>query len=224
MSPFFVPRLIRAFYDYFRHRRGFLASNAAEAGAFVSVLSEPSRPDVQLHFLPAFLRDHGRELTPGFGCTIHVCQLRPKSRGRIRLASKDPLAAPLIDPNYLSHPDDMAVLREGVKLARKVFHSEAFSPAFGGDDQPDVSIVSDADIEKDIRARAETIYHPVGTCRMGNDNQAVVDTRLRVNGVRGLRVADASIMPLIISGNTNASCMMIGEQAARFILEEQGRA
>ena len=105
-----------------------------------------------------------------------------------------------------------------------MFHSEAFSPAFGGDDQPDVSIVSDADIEKDIRARAETIYHPVGTCRMGNDNQAVVDTRLRVNGVRGLRVADASIMPLIISGNTNASCMMIGEQAARFILEEQGRA
>ena len=221
MSPFFVPRLIRAFYDYFRHRRGFLASNAAEAGAFVSVLSDPSRPDVQLHFLPAFLRDHGRELTPGFGCTIHVCQLRPKSRGRILLAGKDPFAAPLIDPNYLSHPDDIAVLREGVKLARRVFHSEAFLPAFGGDDKPDASIVSDADIEEDIRQRAETIYHPVGTCRMGSDDRAVVDTRLRVNGVHGLRVADASIMPLLISGNTNAPCMMIGERASRFILEDQ---
>ena len=97
MSPFFIPRLISAFYQYFRHRRGFLASNAAEAGAFVSLLSEPDRPDAQLHFLPAYLRDHGRQLTPGFGCTIHVCQLRPKSRGQIRLANSDPFAAPLID-------------------------------------------------------------------------------------------------------------------------------
>ena len=131
------------------------------------------------------------------------------------------MAAPLIDPDYLSHPDDIAVLREGVKLARRVFHSEAFSSAFGGDDQPDASLVSDDDIDKDIRQRAETIYHPVGTCRMGDDKKAVVDTRLRVNGVRGLRVADASIMPLLISGNTNATCMMIGERAAGFILEDQ---
>lgn len=220
MSPFFLPRLIRAFYQYFRHRRGFLASNAAEAGAFVSLLSDADRPDSQLHFLPAFLRDHGRQLTPGFGCTIHVCQLRPRSRGWIRLASKDPLAAPVIDPNYLSDPDDIVVLREGVKLARKVFHSKSFHSAFGGDDEPDPSIVSDADIDADIRQRAETIYHPVGTCRMGSDDRAVVDIRLRVNGVRGLRIADASIMPLLISGNTNAPCMMIGEKAARFILED----
>lgn len=220
MSPFFIPRLISAFYQYFRHRRGFLASNAAEAGAFVSLLSEPDRPDAQLHFLPAYLRDHGRQLTPGFGCTIHVCQLRPKSRGQIRLANSDPFAAPLIDPNYLSHPDDILVLREGVKLARKVFHSHSFSSAFGGDDEPASSVESDDQIDADIRQRAETIYHPVGTCRMGSDEKAVVDVRLRVNGVKGLRVADASIMPLLISGNTNAPCMMIGERAAQFILED----
>ncbi|BAP13044.1 MAG: GMC family oxidoreductase [Alcanivorax borkumensis] len=220
MSPFFLPRLIRAFYQYFRHRRGFLASNAAEAGAFVSLLSDEDRPDAQFHFLPAFLRDHGRQLTPGFGCTIHVCQLRPKSRGWIRLANSDPLAAPIIDPNYLSDPEDVSVLREGVKLARKVFHSKSFQPAFGGDDEPNSSIVSDADIDADIRQRAETIYHPVGTCRMGSDDGAVVDVRLRVNGVKGLRVADASIMPLLISGNTNAPCMMIGERAAQFILSD----
>ncbi|MEH6784607.1 MAG: GMC family oxidoreductase N-terminal domain-containing protein [Alcanivorax jadensis] len=220
MSPFFIPRLIGAFYQYFRHRRGFLASNAAEAGAFVNLFSETDRPDAQLHFLPAFLRDHGRKLTPGFGCTIHVCQLRPKSRGCIRLASNDPLASPMIDPNYLSHLDDILVLREGVKLARKVFHSQSFASAFGGDDEPDSCVESDDQIDADIRQRAETIYHPVGTCRMGSDEKAVVDVRLRVNGVRGLRVADASIMPLLISGNTNAPCMMIGERAAQFILED----
>jgi choline dehydrogenase len=221
LSPFFLPRLISAFYQYFKYRRGFLASNAAEAGAFASVLSSPERPDVQLHFLPTFLRDHGRKLTPGFGCTIHVCQLRPKSRGQIRLASPDPRAAPLIDPNYLSEQEDMAVLREGVKLARDVFRTEAFAGVYGGDVQPEASVISDAQIEDDIRRRAETIYHPVGTCRMGSDNHSVVDARLRVNGVRGLRVADASVMPLLISGNTNAACMMIGERAVRFILEDQ---
>jgi choline dehydrogenase-like flavoprotein len=184
------------------------------------LLSDEDRPDAQFHFLPAFLRDHGRQLTPGFGCTIHVCQLRPKSRGWIRLANSDPLAAPIIDPNYLSDPEDVSVLREGVKLARKVFHSKSFQPAFGGDDEPNSSIVSDADIDADIRQRAETIYHPVGTCRMGSDDGAVVDVRLRVNGVKGLRVADASIMPLLISGNTNAPCMMIGERAAQFILSD----
>lgn len=219
-SPFFLPRLIRAFIDYFRHRRGFLASNAAEAGAFISVLSQEDRPDVQLHFLPAFLRDHGRELTPGFGCTIHVCQLRPKSRGFIRLASADPKTAPLIDPCYLSNEEDIVTLREGVKLARKVFRSQAFASVFGGDDMPSADVVTDEQIDADIRKRAETIYHPVGTCRMGEDADAVVDSKLRVKGVKGLRVADASVMPTLLSGNTNAPCMMIGEKAAQFILEE----
>ncbi len=134
--------------------------------------------------------------------------------------NSDPFAAPVIDPNYLSHPDEILVLREGVKLARKVFHSHSFSSAFGADDEPASSVESDDQIDADIRQRAETIYHPVGTCRMGSDKKAVVDVRLRVNGVKGLRVADASIMPLLISGNTNAPCMMIGERAAQFILED----
>jgi choline dehydrogenase-like flavoprotein len=218
-SPYFLPRLIRAFYDYFRYRRGLLASNAAEAGAFVNV-GGGDRPDVQLHFLPTFLRDHGRELTSGFGCTIHVCQLRPKSRGFIRLSGSDPRSAPVIDPGYLSDSDDLRVLREGVKLARRVFRTEAFASIFGGDDLPAKEVVTDEQIDADIRQRAESIYHPVGTCRMGEDEQAVVDSRLRVRGVSGLRVADASVMPLLISGNTNAPSMMIGEKAATCVLED----
>ncbi|MES3040686.1 MAG: FAD-dependent oxidoreductase [Pseudomonadota bacterium] len=218
-SPYFLPRLIRALYDYFLHRRGFLASNAAEAGAFVNV-GGGDRPDVQLHFLPTFLRDHGRKLTPGFGCTIHVCQLRPKSRGFVRLSSSDPRSAPLIDPGYLTDSDDLRVLREGVKLARRVLRSRAFATVFGGDDLPTAEVVTDEQIDADIRQRAESIYHPVGTCRMGEDELAVVDSRLRVRGVSGLRVADASIMPLLISGNTNAACMMIGEKAAICVLED----
>ena len=218
-SPYFVPRLLRAFYDYFRYRRGFLASNAAEAGAFVNV-GGGSCPDVQLHFLPTFLRDHGRKLTPGFGCTIHVCQLRPKSRGWIRLIDNDPGRAPLINPCYLSDDDDLRILREGVKLARRVFHTKAFARAYGGDDLPASDVVTDAQIDADIRQRAESIYHPVGTCRMGKDNLSVVDSRLRVRGLSALRVADASVMPLLISGNTNAPTMMIGEKAAGFILRD----
>ncbi len=219
-SPYFLPRLMRAFYQYFRHRRGFLASNAAEAGAFINV-GEGTRPDVQMHFLPAFLRDHGREFTSGFGCTIHVCQLRPKSRGWIRLADSNPLSAPLIDPCYLSDADDLGVLREGVKLARRVFQTKAFAEVFGGEDLPASDVVTDTQIEGDIRQRAETIYHPVGTCRMGVDDLAVVDDRLRVRGVLGLRVADASVMPSLISGNTNAASMMIGEKAAGYIIQDQ---
>ncbi|MBA3979574.1 MAG: GMC family oxidoreductase [Alcanivorax sp.] len=218
-SPFFLPRLIRAFYDYVRHKRGFLASNAAEAGAFLNV-GGGARPDIQLHFIPAFLRDHGRELTPGFGCTVHVCQLRPRSRGYICLQDNDPRSAPLIDPRYLSDQDDIRVLREGVKLVRRLFQTDAFAPAFGGEDLPPATVKTDAQLDEDIRQRSETIYHPVGTCRMGEDRLAVVDSQLRVKGISGLRVADASVMPLLISGNTNAPCMMIGERAAGFMLEE----
>lgn len=220
VSPLFLPRLIRDLFRYFTVRKGFLASNAAEAGAFLSVNGDPQRPDIQLHFIPALLRDHGRQLTPGFGCTIHVCQLRPSSRGSIRLASADPRAAPLIDPGYLSDPEDMETLLKGVKLTRRFFHTAAFSAAYGGDDSPRADQQDDDALREDIRQRAETIYHPVGTCRMGNDALAVVDSRLRVHGIGRLRVADASIMPTLIGGNTNAPCMVIGEQAARFVLAE----
>lgn len=219
----FIPRAIKELFRYLFMRRGLFASNAAEAGAFVSVPGDqPGRPSLQIHFLPSFLRDHGRELSPGYGCTIHLCQLRPKSRGHIGLHSADPLAAPRIDPNYLSHPDDVKSLLGAVKIARGIFAAEAFRDINGGEDSPGPTAVSDEQIIADIQARAETIYHPVGSCKMGADPMAVVDASLRVHGVEGLRVADASIMPTLIGGNTNAPSMVIGEKAARAILEAKG--
>lgn len=214
-----IPRLLKELFTYLVSRRGLFASNFAEAGAFVALpQDQPGRPGLQLHFLPSFLRDHGRTISLGYGCTIHVCQLRPKSRGYVGLRSADPLAAPLIDPNYLSHPDDMRDLVAAVKMARGIFAAEAFRDINGGEDSPGAAATTDEQIIADIRARAETIYHPVGTCKMGSDPLAVVDASLRVHGVENLRVADASIMPTLIGGNTNAPSMVIGEKAARAIL------
>ena len=220
----FIPRAVIGLFRYLFSRRGFLASNVSESGGFVKLHASSERPELQLHFLPTFLKDHGRKLVAGYGCTLHVCQLRPKSRGFIGLQSADPLADPLIQPNYLSHPDDAKELIEGVKLARRIFAAPAFKDINGGETEPGAEVSSDADILANIRSRAETIYHPVGTCKMGGDAMAVVDSQLRVHGIQGLRVADASIMPTLIGGNTNAPCMVIGEQAARMALAERGMA
>ncbi|SFF66451.1 choline dehydrogenase [Fontimonas thermophila] len=217
----FVPRAIIGLLRYLFARRGFLASNVAESGGFARLRKESERPEIQFHFLPTLLRDHGRKLVVGYGCTLHVCQLRPKSRGHIGLKSADPLADPLIQPNYLSHPDDVQELIQAVKLARSIFAAPAFGDVNGGEIEPGPHVQTDAQILEDIRKRAETIYHPVGTCRMGRDRMAVVDERLRVHGIEGLRVADASIMPTLIGGNTNAPCMVIGEMAARMILADR---
>jgi len=220
----FIPRAIIGLFRYLFSRRGLLASNVSESGGFVKLQASSERPELQLHFLPTFLKDHGRKLVAGYGCTLHVCQLRPKSRGFIGLKSADPLADPLIQPNYLSHPDDAKELIEGVKLARRIFAAPAFKDINGGETEPGAEVQTDADILADIRSRAETIYHPVGTCKMGSDAMAVVDSHLRVHGIQGLRVADASIMPTLIGGNTNAPCMVIGDQAARMALAERGVA
>ncbi|MDF3029790.1 MAG: family oxidoreductase [Moraxellaceae bacterium] len=220
-----LPRLIADIFRFFFSRRGFLVSNAAETGAFIRLPADPpGRPGVQLHFIPSYLRDHGRQFTLGHGCTIHACQLRPHSRGEVGLTSADPLAPPRIQPNYLSHPDDVQAMLQATHWARRLFRTRAFSRVNGGEDSPGEQVRSDEEIIADIRQRAETIYHPAGTCRMGVDAMAVVDPQLRVHGVRGLRVADASIMPTLIAGNTNAVCMMIGEKCARFILEERATA
>ncbi len=216
----FVPRAIAALFRYIFGRRGLLASNVAEAGGFVKLSKDSERPDVQFHFLPSFLKDHGRKLVPGYGCTLHVCQLRPKSRGYIGLKSADPLADPLIQPNYLEHPDDRAALIASVRLVRRIFASPAFATTNGGETEPGAAAQSDEAILADIRKRAETIYHPVGTCKMGQDAMSVVDAELRVHGIDGLRVADASIMPTLIGGNTNAPAMVVGEMAARMILQQ----
>lgn len=194
-------------------------SNIAEAGAFVcSRYAQQHRPDIQLHFVPAQLDDHGRNRLPGHGFTVHACYLRPASRGHIRLRESRAAVAPLIQPNYLHAEPDLAMLVEGVRISREVVNAQPFDAYRGAELFPGVALRSDADIEQFIRHKAETIYHPVGTCKMGRDGDAVVDTQLRVRGVDGLRVVDASIMPTLVSGNTNAPTIMIAERAADMIL------
>jgi choline dehydrogenase len=195
------------------------ASNLAEAGAFVcSALAVDERPDVQLHFVPAQLDNHGRNRLPGHGFSIHACALRPASRGLIRLRSADVADAPRIEPRYLSEPRDLEVLLEGMRLARAIIAAAPFAPFRGRGVYPGEGLSSPRELEEILRRKAETLYHPVGTCRMGSDAAAVVDGELRVRGVEGLRVVDASIMPRLIGGNTNAPTIMIAEQAADLLL------
>ncbi len=202
-------------------RSGPGTTNAAEAGGFVrSRHATDSRPDIQFHFVPAQLDDHGRNRLPGHGFTLHACNLRPKSRGRIRLGSADPAEQPSIRPNYLTHPEDMPMMLECVRISRELFAAAPFAPYRGKEIFPGSEIQSVAGLEAFVRQKAETIYHPVGTCKMGIDDAAVVDPALRVRGMEGLRVVDASIMPTLVSGNTNAPTIMIAEKAAAMILGE----
>jgi choline dehydrogenase len=175
---------------------------------------------VQFHFIPAYVVDHGRVKMKGNGVTLHACCLRPESHGDIRLASKNFADPPHIDPNYLASRNDLNVLIAGIRKAREILAASPFRPYLGHERFPGASARSDAELEAFIRTSAETEYHPVGTCRMGNDPLAVVDERLRVRGIACLRVADCSIMPTLVSGNTNAPAIMIGEKAAAMIAED----
>jgi choline dehydrogenase-like flavoprotein len=210
-------RLWRAWRTYARERRGLLTSNFAEAGGFVKSDPAEAIPDLQLHFVVAMVDNHARTLHWGHGFSCHVCLLRPQSRGALTLASADPHAAPRIDPNFLGAPDDVARMVRGFKLVRRILRAAPLAP-YRGAELYTADVESDADIEAAIRARADTIYHPVGTCRMGSDAGAVLDPQLRVRGVERLRVADCSVMPSIVGGNTNAPAIMIGERAADLIL------
>jgi choline dehydrogenase len=209
--------------NYYLFRRGAGTSNIAEAGGFVrSPLATDDRPDLQFHFVPAQLDDHGRNRLPGNGYTLHACFLRPRSRGRLHLHSTDAADKVRIDAGYLSDAAgfDLKVMLEAVKLSRHVLAQPAFD-AFRGEELFPGAQVRDATALVDfIRRKAESIYHPVGTCRMGDagDDHAVVDPQLRVRGVEGLRVVDASVMPSLIGGNTNAPTIMIAERAADLIL------
>lgn len=218
IAPSFLPRALRAGWSYLRRGAGEFTSNVAEAGGFAKSESDRDRPNLQFHFIPAYLHDHGRRLSLGYGLTLHVCDLLPKSRGQVRLASPDPMANPRITANYLGHPDDLATLRAGLKLARRILQAPSLARHIRRETLPGPQVATDAQLDADIRARAETIYHPVGTCRMGRDDRSVTDPAGRVRGVTGLRVVDASLMPQIIAGNTNAPTMMIAETIARMML------
>ena len=214
---------IKGVFEWRKHRTGMLTTNFAEAGGFIKTSPDEPTPDLQLHFVIGKLVDHGRKPTFGHGYSSHVCLMHPKSRGRVTLASSDPLAAPVIDPNFLADPDDMRRMVQGFKQMRTILNQPALAGYRGKELPATANATTDAQIEAVIRNYADTIYHPVGTCRMGPlegphaNPLNVVDSELRVHGMTGLRVVDASIMPRIVAGNTNAPVIMVAEKAADMI-------
>lgn len=216
LAPRGLLNLARGYGEFRRAGRGILASNLAEAGGFLRSSAGLERPDLQLHLTIGLVADHGRDPRPRYGFSCHVCVLRPKSRGRVNLESADPLGPPRIDPAFLSHPDDARDLVVGVKKALEILAQHPLDDFRGANVFGELDR-SDEELLALVRRRADTNYHPVGTCRMGRDEMAVVDPELRVRGLDGLRVADASVMPSLIGGNTNAPAIMIGERAADLI-------
>jgi choline dehydrogenase len=209
--------------NYLLFGKGPGRQNFLESGAFLKSRPDLDRPDLQLHCVLAIMKDHGKEPVEKDGFTIHVCQLRPESRGCVALRSDDPFDDPAIFANYLAAEEDRRALRAGVDIVREVAGQKALSGIRGAEFEPGAGVSSDQDIDAWMRRAAETIYHPVGTCRMGlaDDAMAVVDASLKVIGLPGLRVVDASVMPTLVGGNTNAPTIMIAEKAADMIL---GRA
>ena len=204
---------------YLLTRSGPASSNLAEGGGFVrSELATDERPDIQFHFVPALLDDHGRNTLPGRGMTIHACVLRPQSKGQLLLQSADPALAPTMQPNYLQSGQDLELMLEGARIAKEIFSQEVFRPYVDGFIFPEDSVKTRDQRIDFIRRKAETVYHPIGTCKMGSDPMAVVDPSLKVHGMENLLVVDASVMPELVSGNTNAPTMMIAEKCADLML------
>lgn len=189
-------------------------------GGFLKTRPDLDLPDIQLHFCMAVVNNHGRTPFFGNGFSCHVCLLRPKSRGSVWLQSADPMQPPAIDPNFFGDPDDLEAMVAGFKTTKRLLDAPALKAIQTADAFTD-GVQSDDQIRAALRARTDTVYHPVGTCKMGvDDPMAVVDSSLKVYGVEGLRIADASIMPDIIGGNTNAPAIMIGEKTADMIKAE----
>ena len=210
---------LRVGLRYFLHHEGEGTSNIAEAGGFlVSGRGRDDRPDIQMHFVPALLDDHGRNRLPGDGYTVHACPLRPQSRGHLAIRSSNPREPIAIHANYLSEAEDLEMMLDCVRLSREILNQPAFKPFRAHEIFPGNDIGDRNGLIEFIRTKAETIYHPVGTCRMGPDPHSVVDPELKVRGIEGLRVIDASIMPTLVGGNTNAPTIMIAEKAADMIL------
>jgi choline dehydrogenase len=211
---------VRTGLDYMFTRSGMLTIGAGVAGVFAKSRPELEAPDMQIHFMPLSSVGPGQGLHEYPGVTASVCQLRPESRGRIKIVSRDPTAKPDIVSNYLAQETDRQVLMEGLHLLRRISRQSEFSQYVKREVFPGPSIQSDEDLMAYAREVATTIFHPCGTCKMGSDTMAVVDERLRVHGLDGLRVVDASIMPTMTSGNTNAPTIMIGEKAADLVRED----
>lgn len=208
--------LAKGFVEHRRHGTGVLTTNFAESGGFVTIRPDAPAPDIQFHFMRAIIQNHGRDRVRGHGFSLHVCVLRPESRGWVRLRSADPAASPEINPNFLSDERDMALLRDGARLMHRIAETPPLSQ-LGARERSPVDYHDDAALEARIREVSDTIYHPVGTCRMGPNADDVVDPTLALRGVDRLWVADASIMPRLVSGNTNAPSIMIGERAGDFV-------
>ena len=211
-----LPRIALSAIEYLLLRRGLFASNVMQAGGFVRTEPSLDRPDIQYSFMPA-LRNASGGIAWGHGYTLSTFLLRPRSRGTVGLAAGD-VRQPAIDPRFFSAADDIEVLLRGLKLARRILAAPAFDKYRGKELMPGAGVQSDDQLKDFIRKTSATAFHPVGTCRMGNDVEAVVDAQLRVRGVEGLRVVDASVMPTIIGGNTNAPVIMIAEKASDMIL------
>uniref|UniRef100_UPI0037BEC26B GMC oxidoreductase n=1 Tax=Hyphomonas sp. TaxID=87 RepID=UPI0037BEC26B len=204
--------------QYLATQKGAGADSFLQAGAFLKSRPGLEMPDIQLHAVNAIMMDHAKFTPTEDGFTIHACQLRPESRGTVMLKSADPFDHPAIDPNYLATEEDRRAMRESVKMVRDVIGQESLKPYAAGEIMPGAGVVSDADIDAFIREKGETIYHPVGTVAMGAHASNPLDGDLKVRGIEGLRVVDASVMPTLIGGNTNAPTIMVAEKAADLIL------
>ena len=206
--------------DYILRRRGPMSMGASQVCIFARTHPSRATPDVQFHIQPLSADKPGDGLHRYSAFTASVCQLRPESRGRLVPRSADPWDTVAIHPNYLATLVDQQTVVDGMRLARRLAATRALSPFIVEELAPGLPVQTDEQMLENARDTATTIYHPVGTCKMGTDPKAVVDPRLRVHGVRGLRVVDASVMPTLVSGNTNAPAVMIGEKAASMILED----
>lgn len=217
---------LRVGAEYLLRGTGLGRQQFLESGAFLCSREGLSRPDVQIHGVLAIMKDHGKTRVEADGFSLHLCQLRPESRGHISLGSTDPTADPLIFANYLASEVDRRVMRECVHMGREIAYQQALDPYRSAEYAPGREVQTDADIDAWIRANSETIYHPVGTCKMGadGDTMAVVDAQLRVRGLEGLRVVDASVMPTLVGSNTNAPTIMIAEKAADMIRGVKARS
>jgi choline dehydrogenase len=214
-----LPRLARDGLRWIFGQRGMLSSNMVEAGGFVRSSPEEMRPDIQFHIIPGRKSHRGRMVEYGHGIALHTCVLRPQSRGSVTRSG--PEGAPDIDLGLLTNDADMVRLLRGLKLARQILQQEPMAQLGLTEIIPGADVTTDAGLRAFVRAHARTVYHPVGTCAMGVGGQAVVDARLRVHGLAGLRVVDASVMPTIVSGNTNAPAIMIAEKAADMIAADR---